>query len=54
MKATSDIFREQALRVSEQRYRLLADNITNVIWTIDLNENFTYVSPSYITSPFCS
>ncbi|WP_296673913.1 diguanylate cyclase [Rhodoferax sp.] len=35
-----------ALRVSEQRHRLLADNASDVIWTMDLNGRFTYVSPS--------
>ena len=34
-------------RESEQRYRLLADNISDVIWTIDpTTSKFTYVSPS--------
>ncbi|MGD9162984.1 MAG: response regulator, partial [Desulfobacteraceae bacterium] len=31
---------------SEARYRLLADNIADVIWTMDNNLNTTYVSPS--------
>ncbi len=35
-----------ALRVSEARHRLLADNASDVIWTMDLNGHFTYVSPS--------
>jgi len=31
---------------SEQRYRLIAENASDVIWTTDLNLNYTYVSPS--------
>lgn len=35
-----------ALRISEERHRLLADNASDVIWTMDLAGRFTYVSPS--------
>jgi len=35
------------LKVSEERYRLLADNVTDTIWTMSLEPlRFTYVSPS--------
>jgi len=37
---------DAALRQSEEQYRLLAENVTDVIWTIDANQRFTYVSPS--------
>jgi len=37
---------EEELRKSESRYRLLAENVTDVIWTMDMSLRFTYVSPS--------
>jgi len=37
---------EKALIESEYHHRLLADNISDVIWTTDLNGQFTYVSRS--------
>ena len=37
---------EKNLRRSEQKYRLLAENMTDVVWTTDLELNFTYYSPS--------
>jgi PAS domain S-box-containing protein len=37
---------EAALVQSENRYRLLADNTVDVIWTMDTEFTFTYVNPS--------
>ena len=34
------------LATSEERYRLLAEHASDVIWTMDLEGRFTYVSPS--------
>jgi PAS domain S-box-containing protein len=37
---------EKTLIQSEMKYRLLAENATDVIWTVDMDLNITYVSPS--------
>lgn len=37
---------EEGLQESERLYRLLAENITDVIWTCNLDLRLTYVSPS--------
>ncbi|HRS96892.1 MAG TPA: PAS domain S-box protein, partial [Smithella sp.] len=37
---------EESLKASEEKYRLLAENVTDAIFIIDMNFNYTYVSPS--------
>lgn len=40
----------EALRESEERFRHIAENVSDVIWTLDsAMEHFTYVSPSIAT-----
>ncbi len=37
---------EKETRESERLYRLLADNVSDTIWTMDMEMKFTYFSPS--------
>ncbi len=37
---------EEKLRQSEERYRLLANNAADIVWLMDMNLRFTYISPS--------
>lgn len=46
LEITEERKKEAALEFTEKRYQLLADNITDVIFTSDMELNLTYVSPS--------
>jgi len=37
---------QRELEESERKYRLLAENVGDVIWVMDANRNFTYFSPA--------
>ena len=37
---------EDALRESEELYRLLAEHMTDIVWIMDMNLNVTWLSPS--------
>jgi len=37
---------EEALRASERKYRMLADNTLDVIWAMNLDLTFTYINPA--------
>jgi len=39
---------EDALKKNEAKYRLITENMAEIITTMDMNLNFTYVSPSII------
>jgi diguanylate cyclase (GGDEF)-like protein/PAS domain S-box-containing protein len=39
---------ELALQASQAQYQLLAENVSDVIFTLDLNNQFTFVSPSVL------
>lgn len=43
---TEQIQNQNRLQASEEKYRLIAENASDVIWTTDYEGNFTYVSPS--------
>lgn len=43
---TERIAAEQELRTSEEKFRFLAENMNDIVWTVDLSLHTTYVSPS--------
>jgi diguanylate cyclase (GGDEF)-like protein/PAS domain S-box-containing protein len=45
-EVTDQVAAERRLAEGERRYRLLADNVADVLWTLDCSERYTYVSPS--------
>lgn len=45
---TQQTLANQRLQTSEQRYRLLAENISDVIWSTDAEFRLDYISPSVV------
>ncbi|WP_430460203.1 sensor domain-containing protein [Thalassolituus sp. LLYu03] len=43
---TEDVMKQELVQESERRYRLLAENINDVIWATDTELNFNFVSSS--------
>lgn len=43
---TEDYEQQELILESERRYRLLTENISDIIWTTDIHLNFNFVSPS--------
>lgn len=43
---TEKIKVQEKLRYSEQRYKLIVENVLDAIWTIDTKLNFTFINPA--------
>lgn len=46
---TSDMQQRKQLKESEERYRLLAQNMSDIVWAVDTNLDLTFISPSVET-----
>ncbi|MFX0072798.1 MAG: PAS domain S-box protein [Candidatus Hermodarchaeota archaeon] len=46
--STNRIEAEQKLSLSEECLRLITENANDVIWTVDMNLKFTYISPTCV------
>ena len=46
---TSDMQQRKQLKESEERYRLLAKNMSDIVWAVDTDLQLTFVSPSVET-----
>jgi PAS domain S-box-containing protein len=47
LRAKQDLEEENKSRIeSEEKYRLLAENVNDVLWTMDMDLNYTYISPA--------
>lgn len=40
---------ERFLKASEEKYRLLAENLSDILWSLDMKLNITYISPAAAT-----
>lgn len=43
---TEIVLSREAIRESEKKYRLLAENVADIIWVMDKKLNYTFISPS--------
>lgn len=46
---TERVLAEESIQQSDEKYRLLAEHMKDVVWITDLKLNVTYVSPSAVT-----